>query len=148
MPCSARSVLLAELVDATAGVDDLLLARVERVAVGADFNLQIVPERRPRQERVTAAAADGGLFVLRVDSGFHDLLGDIRPLEKGAQCSGAHDRSQGKWRSPTAFQLSPRRCPEYVGGLSTKAVDNSVDGCLAADRDIRRKQHIVTLVNF
>ena len=38
-------VFLAELVDATAGVNDLLLAGVERVAGRAHFDLQIVPER-------------------------------------------------------------------------------------------------------
>jgi hypothetical protein len=38
------SVLLAELVDAAARVNDLLLARIERVAVGTDFYLEIVTE--------------------------------------------------------------------------------------------------------
>ena len=35
----AQAVLATELVDATAGVDDLLLAREERVAVGADLGI-------------------------------------------------------------------------------------------------------------
>src|SRR5690348_6878922 len=43
-------VLLAELVDATGGVHDLLLARIERMAVRAHLDLQIVPQRRARLE--------------------------------------------------------------------------------------------------
>ena len=47
---AAVRVFLAELVDTAAGVDDLLLAGVERMAVGADFDLQIVADRRARRE--------------------------------------------------------------------------------------------------
>ena len=83
-------VLLAELVDAAAGVDDLLLARIEGVAVRADFDLQIVTEGRARVEGVPAAAGHGDLFVLGMDSVFHGTLGAVRRLqEKGAQCSDA-----------------------------------------------------------
>ena len=79
----SASVLLAELVHPAARVDDLLLARVERMAVRADFDLQIMAEGRARNERVTAAAGHGRVFVLRVNSGFHDLSGEwFRPLEK------------------------------------------------------------------
>src|SRR5271165_5912655 len=66
-----RRVFLAELVDATAGVDDLLFARVERMAVGADFDLQIMSDRRTCLELVSAGAGHGNFFVVRVDTGFH-----------------------------------------------------------------------------
>ena len=68
---AGRGVLLAELVDAPGGIDDLLLARIERMAVRAHLDLQVVPERRARLERVAARAGDGDLFVLGMDGGFH-----------------------------------------------------------------------------
>jgi hypothetical protein len=40
---SAARVLFPELVDAATRVDDLLLARIERMAVRADFDLEIFP---------------------------------------------------------------------------------------------------------
>src|SRR5688500_19575578 len=54
LPISARrsGVFLAELVDPARGVEDLLLARIERVAARADFHLQIVSQSRLRLERV------------------------------------------------------------------------------------------------
>src|SRR5580700_8386766 len=64
-------VFLAELVHAPGGVDDFLLARVEGMAVRAHLDLQIVTESRARLERMAAGAADGDLFVLGVDRGFH-----------------------------------------------------------------------------
>ena len=64
-------VLLAEFVDAAAGVDDLLLTRIEGVAVRADFDLQIVAQRRARVEGVPAAAGHRDLFVVGMDSVFH-----------------------------------------------------------------------------
>src|SRR5512138_2825878 len=90
-------VLLPELVDAAAGVDDLLLARIERMAVRADFDLQVVTEGRARVEGVPAAAGHRDLFVLGVDSVFHGLPASLRRLnEKGAQCSDAGPASQEK----------------------------------------------------
>ena len=65
------AVLLAELVYATAGVDDLLLARVERVAGGAHFDVEDAAKRRPRREFVSATADHLSVFVARVDVGFH-----------------------------------------------------------------------------
>src|SRR5579872_991263 len=42
--CRSCRVLLAELVDAAAGVDDLLLAGVERMAVRTNLNLQVLTD--------------------------------------------------------------------------------------------------------
>src|SRR5207302_2983641 len=67
-------VLPAELVHAARGVDDLLLARIERMAVRAHLDLQIVTEGRARLERVAARAGDGDLSVVGVDCGFHGRL--------------------------------------------------------------------------
>src|SRR5581483_5616161 len=69
-----RCVLLAELVHAPGGIDDLLLARVERMAVRADFDLQIVAQRRAGLEGVTAGADHRDLFVLGMNGVFHGML--------------------------------------------------------------------------
>lgn len=96
------SVLLAEFVDAPAGVDDLLFARIERVAVRADFDLQVVSERGTGDERVPAAAGHGGLFVFGMDAGFHGFEGLFErlsaPGEKVAQCSDAGPLPQDEKR--------------------------------------------------
>src|SRR5688500_7730673 len=72
-------VLLAEFVDATAGVDDLLLARIERMAVRAHLDLQVVAQRRARVEGVATAAGHRDLFVLGMDCVFHDYWCPARP---------------------------------------------------------------------
>ncbi len=61
-----------EFVDAAGGVDQLLLAGVEWVAVGADFNGNILYGRVSRKGGVAAVAVNGCLEDLRVDSGFHN----------------------------------------------------------------------------
>lgn len=93
----SASVFLAELVNAAAGVDDLLLARIKRVAVGTDFDLQIVAQRRTRNECVTASAGNVGLFVFGMDIGFHGgSRASERPTEKVAQCIHATGCPQAK----------------------------------------------------
>src|SRR5215210_2378602 len=59
-----------EALHPAAGVDQLLLARVERVAVRADLDVHLGP-RRPRLELVPAGAADGRKDVLGVDFRLH-----------------------------------------------------------------------------
>ena len=83
----AARVLLAELIDASAGIDDLLLACIERMACGTHFDLKIMTERGTRLEHVAAAAGDGDFFVLGMNASFHDSSGTAVPLQKGAQCS-------------------------------------------------------------
>src|SRR3954451_2177215 len=62
-----------EALDATAGVDQLLLARVERVAVRADLHVHVALGRAGR-ERVPARARHGRLDVLGMDFGLHDVV--------------------------------------------------------------------------
>src|SRR5262249_23666362 len=64
-------VLLAELLHPPGGVDDLLLAGVERMTRRADLDVQLLPERRARREGVSAAADDLYFLVFGVDLGFH-----------------------------------------------------------------------------
>src|ERR671931_1121807 len=59
-----------EPLDTSAGIDELLLARVERVAVRADLDVELGP-RRPGLERVPAGTRHGCDYVLRVDLRLH-----------------------------------------------------------------------------
>src|SRR3569623_643237 len=56
------AVLLVEALDAAGGVDELLLARVERVAGRADVNHE-VPARRVGLDLVATGAGNLGLFI-------------------------------------------------------------------------------------
>src|SRR3569623_1783643 len=61
------AVLLVEALDAAGGVDELLLARVERVAGRTDVNHE-VPARRVGLDLVAAGAGNLGLFVNRMNA--------------------------------------------------------------------------------
>src|SRR6266516_1290341 len=77
-PIAANSVLAGaglleaalEALDAAAGVDELLLARVEGMAVRADLDMQL-GLRRSGLELVPAGAVNGCQDVFGVDAGFH-----------------------------------------------------------------------------
>src|SRR5271163_2903282 len=64
-------IFLAEFIDAAAGIDDFLFARVEGMAVGAHFDLQVMADGRASLEFVPAGAGDHDLFVIWVNAGFH-----------------------------------------------------------------------------
>src|SRR5262245_16958891 len=63
-------VLAAELLDAARRVHQLLLAGVVRMAVGADFDVDLWL-RRSSFDDVAADADDLGVRITRVDSGLH-----------------------------------------------------------------------------
>src|SRR5216683_7223088 len=67
-------ILLAEFIDATAGIHNFLLAGVERMAIGANFDLQILANGRARLEMVAAGASDRDDFIFWMDAGFHRNL--------------------------------------------------------------------------
>src|SRR5215475_7941725 len=70
--------------DATAGVEDLLLARVERVAVRAHVGVDHAVRRGgPRHERVPAATGHGGDLVGRVNVRLH-LFGSLSQAVAGS----------------------------------------------------------------
>ena len=62
-------VFLHVLLNPSGRIHQLLLAREERVAVGANFYIDIT-NRRPRLEGITARARDSTYFVFRVYLGF------------------------------------------------------------------------------
>ena len=71
---SASVETLVEALDASAGIDQLLLTREERVALGADINLNVLFGGK-NLDHIAAVAGDGGLFAGRMDAfschGFH-----------------------------------------------------------------------------
>ena len=71
-----QAVLLVELIHATAGIDELLLAGIERMALGADFNRDVLLGAAGL-DHGTAGAADGGGFVIGMDSGLHIHISSI-----------------------------------------------------------------------
>ena len=64
------AVLLVELVNTAAGVDQLLLAGVEGVALGADFHGDVLLGGAGLDDGA-ASALDGGLLVIGMDSFLH-----------------------------------------------------------------------------
>jgi len=73
--CSEVSVLLqakslVETVNTSTGVNQLLLAGIERVALGAEFNLDVLLGRASGKD-VTASTTNGSLFVVGVDTFLH-----------------------------------------------------------------------------
>ena len=65
-----HAVALLEAVDTAAGVNQLLLAGKERVALGADFNAQLLLGGTG-DEGVAADAGHGNLLILRMDAFLH-----------------------------------------------------------------------------
>jgi hypothetical protein len=75
-----------ESLDATTGVDQLLLARVKGVTLGAKLDMQIVLGR-PRVELVAARAMHVGKRVIGVDCCLHSI--QFRELRKSADPAAA-----------------------------------------------------------
>ena len=68
---SDSSQSLLELVQTTARIDKLLLAGVEGVALGADFNTHLATLGGARNDSFAASALDDALNVLGMDSVLH-----------------------------------------------------------------------------
>ena len=81
----AHTVLLAELVYASASINFLLLAGVKRVARGAHFNTEILAEGRASCELVATTTGDFDVVVIGMYVGFHfQALPSTLLGEKGA----------------------------------------------------------------
>ena len=61
---------LVEPINASTGVNQLLLAGIERVALGADFNTDVLLGGASRKD-VATSTADGSLFVVGMDAFSH-----------------------------------------------------------------------------
>ena len=63
---------LVEALDASTGVDQLLLTGKERVALGTNFNSDVLL-RGKNLDHITAVAGNGGLFAYGMDAFLHDF---------------------------------------------------------------------------
>ena len=61
---------LVEPINASTGVNQLLLAGIERVALGADFNTDVLLGGASRKD-VATSTTDGSLFVVGMDAFSH-----------------------------------------------------------------------------
>ncbi len=61
---------LVETVDTSTGVNQLLLAGIERVALGADFNPDVLLGGAGRKD-IATGTANCGLFVFGMDTFLH-----------------------------------------------------------------------------
>src|SRR5271169_5846749 len=86
-----RRVLLAKFVDAATGVHDFLLAGVKRMAVRADFYLQVVSDGRASLELIPASASDGDVMVFGMNAGFHRNLVSLRRQNRCALYISEHN---------------------------------------------------------
>jgi hypothetical protein len=69
--CWFLAVALVEAIDASCGIDQLLLAGKERVASRTNFNVQVTFLGGASLERLAARAGDGNIDVFWVNSWFH-----------------------------------------------------------------------------
>ena len=61
---------LVEAINTSTGVNQLLLAGIERVALGADLNTNVLLGGASRKD-VATSTADRGLFIFGVDTFLH-----------------------------------------------------------------------------
>jgi hypothetical protein len=71
--CGGIGILFREAFDAAGGVNELLLAGEERMAIGADFDIQLVAlDGRTGGEIVAAGAVHRDGVIVGMNTGFHE----------------------------------------------------------------------------
>jgi hypothetical protein len=99
---SGVGVLFGEAFDAASGVNQLLFAGEEGVAIGADFDVEALAfDGRASLEIVAAGAVDCNGVIIGVNTGFHEA-----PFVRVR--SARLDPSQGEGLHPSGV-LQPRR---------------------------------------
>src|SRR5438093_6759111 len=129
---AALGVATLEALHAPAGVDQLLLARVERVAVRADLHAEL-GLRGTGLERIATGAVHRGRHVLGMDSLLHDSAfpGETLhcpkrtaippqrqgcpPWHRGVSCWHARDRGF-TWPDPGPKAAAKRAVTQAQGG--------------------------------
>src|SRR5687768_3720575 len=112
--------LLAEALDAAGGVDELLLAGEERVALATDVDRDL-RQRTAGRERVAARAVGRAGLVTGVDFRFHfsSLLARAREAQWPVGAEVVVDALRSDDRAgllETARPAHARRCPKNGGG--------------------------------
>ena len=80
-------VLAAEALDASGSIDQLLLAREERVAVGTDFYVDVAVVRGTRSEAVATGTDNIDVVVIRMDSSFRHFKNSFYKNQEGLRNS-------------------------------------------------------------
>jgi len=91
---SSASVPLDELVDATSGIDEALLASVERVTNVADLDAELF-DRSAGLEGTSATASDLAIVVVRVNLGFHSIALKVASRRRGKDGGRGLPRVEG-----------------------------------------------------
>lgn len=73
-----NAVFLLELIDTTTGIDKLLLTCIERVAVGANLNAQVL-FNRTGLKCIPTSTSYCGYMISRMNSLFHIQITSFRP---------------------------------------------------------------------
>src|SRR5438105_5932209 len=117
------AVLLAEALNPAGLVDQLLLARIEGVAVRADVEVDLAVGRG-RNDRgarlpfgVAAVAMEGANLVDGMNAGFHDLL--LRAAFPGHEPHRVMECSSGPSAPPLACDERPRSMPQAPGTVKS-----------------------------
>jgi hypothetical protein len=70
----ALGVLASETLHATCGIEQLLLAGEKRMAMGADFHMEVALVGRPRRETIAARAQNADFVVRGMNGCLHIAL--------------------------------------------------------------------------
>src|SRR5688572_26652782 len=118
------------------------------MAVRAHLDLQVVAKRRAGVEGVPAAAGHRDLFVLGVNSVFHDCCLPCAGSTKKARSVATRVRARKKKSAEKPFRRQLPGSRAIRGRLSTKLVDKCVDDRGAPYGASLQKCDIVKLLNF
>lgn len=113
---------LVEPINASTGIDQLLLASVEGMALGADFNLNVLL-RGTGRENVATGTADRSLFVLGMDTFLHV----VSPLSARVSKGVLHPLNQSPDYNSTSrggmqgfFSLFSGKCLAVICGFALR----------------------------
>ena len=81
------AVALVEAVNSARGVNEFLLAREERVALRADFDVDVALFSRARLERAAAGAVDCGRVVVGMNSLLHFVSSSVGGVRRALKQS-------------------------------------------------------------
>jgi hypothetical protein len=76
----ALGVLASETLHATCGIEQLLLAGEKRMAIGADFHMEVALVGRPRRETIAARAQNADFVVRGMNGCLHIANLNSNPL--------------------------------------------------------------------
>ena len=103
------AITFVEAIDASCGIDQLLLPGKERVASGTDFDVQVTFASRASLERFAASAGDRDFNVFGVNSWFHLLLRHSQSAAPGRNFQTFYDMWTMRYRQVSKEFSTQRR---------------------------------------